>query len=182
MRLLRKFVPIAFAFALLHVGIGCCLFPNRPVLFPAPCGGTQCPCVTPIFARPGVPVVAPAAPIVAGPVYDAPFSHGPAIDPGCHGCAVNASPIHGSPAGQPQGYPSGHAGYGGIPVVSGPVIQGPIAVSKPGPYGATPVVNVDVPKAMPGGFPHDSSLVPTVMPPKPGELQNEAKKLVVAGK
>jgi hypothetical protein len=169
-----------------QLSAGCYLgYTNRPVLFPnvaltpavarpgSPCGcGPTCyrefgpsGCGGSLFAGSG----AGAAPVVTGPVYDAPVSvlppyggpaygggyPAPAPTPGCVGCAAN------------------HGGFSGIPI-AGSVGGPPIAVSPAG----GPIY----------GVPYDSGAVPTLKPPggsiplqMPNEVK-ESKKIVATGK
>jgi hypothetical protein len=152
-----------------QVLVGCCI--NRPVFpraYNALVGTGQC--FTPIFNRPliGAPYAgAPVgggyseAPIITGPIYDAPVA---------------------APSGMPCA--SCQGGSAGIPIATQPYSSAPIVVSKPGTL--NPGTTTIVPGIMPGStsvIPHDSSLiVPTVKPPMVTELHNESKKVIVAGK
>lgn len=134
---------------------------NRPILAPHYGGGV------PISTVPGY------SGGYAGGEYGTPLPYYqpapggyPVGDPGCVGCNGANGGHHvgsvGTPAYGPHGYPGGGAGGAGIPIGSAPM-------------------PMQMPSAMPGGIPHDSSLLkmPTIVPPgttvrRPEELARTA--------
>ncbi len=193
MTLFRRWLFLGLILLGTQLSAGCYLgYTNRPVLFPnvavtpavvrpgaaAGCGPScyrefgPSGCGGSLFAGSGAGFGSGAAPVVNGPVYDAPVATvppyggygmpvygggftAPAPTPGCAGCAANAG------------------GYSGIPI-AGSVGGPPIAVSPAG----GPI----------HGVPYDSGTVPTLKPPvgsiplqMPSEVK-ESKKIVAAGK
>lgn len=197
MMLLRRWMFLGLVLLGTQLSTGCYLgYTSRPVLFPnvaltpavvrpgaaAGCGPScyrefgPSGCGGSLFAGAGV------APVVTGPVYDAPVGFPTTFggyDPSNYGGGYSA-PVYGGGYSVPGPTPgcvgcaaNGGGGFSGIPI-AGSVGGPPIAVSPAG----GPI----------HGIPADSGTVPTVRPPSgsiplqmPGEVK-ESKRIIATGK